>query len=562
MAENQDRSHKNDIGKATWLKIFTAFKLAIDVKKLLLAAMGILVTYFGWWVLSQAFYKTRSIPQAGTTGFAAITEKGAKDDYLDYCVRFSLIHELAGTTSKETADALGEWEKELAKADVDDASKLKIKQLVDSLKREEPGRLRGCPWDEYRGPNQFLYASQLIQQGATGSSHPENEKAVKSYLLYMVEPLCKFLIPVTYFFDTRAGGFFSWNRLYLLLILFWTVATWGYFGGAISRMATVQLARNEKVGLRESLQFVSARWQGYVFAPVLPIVALLFMGFGLWFMGLFVGWTFALGDIVAGLLWPLVIILGLVMAGVFVGLIGWPLMNATISTEGSDSFDALSRSYSYVFQVPWYYLGYAVAALLYGAVLVFFVGFMSTLLVYFGRWGIKEAPVLRDRDPAYLFQYAPGSFGWREVLLKDSPFVEKSLDGHYSLKEDNRSWWEHSSIGTYLVTLWLGLFFLLVLGFGYSYFWTAATIIYLLLRQRVDDTDFDEVYLEEDMDQPFVPEAAAPTPPPPTGGASSAPPGVTFTMVEAPALHPPSGNDTGGSDAPKPAPFGNSPPPS
>ena len=64
MAENQDRSHRNDVGKATWLKIFTAFRLAIDVKKLVLAAMGILVTYLGWWVLSKAFYKTRTLPRS------------------------------------------------------------------------------------------------------------------------------------------------------------------------------------------------------------------------------------------------------------------------------------------------------------------------------------------------------------------------------------------------------------------------------------------------------------------------------------------------------------------
>ena len=37
-----------------------------------------------------------------------------------------------------------------------------------------------------------------------------------------------------------------------------------------------------------------------------------------------------------------------------------------------------------------------------------------------------------------------------------------------------------------------------MIGFGYSYFWTAATIIYFLMRQKVDDTDLDEVYLEED----------------------------------------------------------------
>ena len=42
---------------------------------------------------------------------------------------------------------------------------------------------------------------------------------------------------------------------------------------------------------------------------------------------------------VAGLFWPLVILVGLIMAVVLVGLVGWPLMYSTISAEGSDSFD-------------------------------------------------------------------------------------------------------------------------------------------------------------------------------------------------------------------------------
>src|SRR5262249_15335084 len=93
------------------------------------------------------------------------------------------------------------------------------------------------------------------------------------------------------------------------------------------------------------------------------------------------------------------------------------------------------------------------------------------------------------------------------------------------------SW--NNQIGIGLVTFWLALLFLMIVGFGYSYFWTATTIIYLLLRQKVDDTDFDEIHLEEeDADLPFMPDR------PPSAAASTSPPGVTFTMVDAPQLRP------------------------
>ena len=89
------------------------------------------------------------------------------------------------------------------------------------------------------------------------------------------------------------------------------------------------------------------------------------------------------------------------MAVVLVGLVGWPMMYATISAEGSDSFDAISRSYSYVYQSPWHYIWYSLVAIGYGAVVVFFVGFMGSTIVYLGKWGVSQTPFIEkaDRDP-------------------------------------------------------------------------------------------------------------------------------------------------------------------
>src|SRR5262249_27963494 len=96
-------------------------------------------------------------------------------------------------------------------------------------------------------------------------------------------------------------------------------------------------------------------------------------------------------------------------------------------------------------------------------------------------------------------------------------------------------------VGAVLVAIWLGLFFLLVLGVGYSYFWSASTIIYLLMRKQVDDAELDEVYFEEDEQEDYAtgPPAAASKPAPPPAS-----PGLT--MVESPALRTP--------PAPAPAP--------
>jgi hypothetical protein len=574
MVEDLDRSRSDNVGKAPWLKIFMGFKLALDPKKLLLAAAGIFVAYIGWWAISFVFYGIRSVPSAEGYNQIKSEDVTGKEAYLADATSWSMLHILAGTpVPQKTID---EWEK-IKNSEIEAGKpNLKIEHLIKAM-NQPYGKLRQCPWNEDRGPNQFLVASQVVQRGEFYLGRSDAMK----YLEFSVEPLFKFLTPVTYFFDGRVGGMLSWNRFYLIAILFWMIMTWGIFGGAITRMACVQLARNEKVGLRESMKFVMARWQGYVFAPVLPMAALLVLSLCLWVFGLFFGITFALGDIIGGLIWPITMITGLIMSVILVGLLGWPLMNATISTEGSDSFDALSRSYSYVYQVPWHCLWYTAVSLFYGAVLVFFVGFMGTLIVYLGNWGVAQAYFFESRDPAFLCVDAPTSFGWRDALLKNSPNAEFK-DGHYRIPEDKipKEWYKHTSLGTYLVTFWLGLFFLLILGFGYSFFWTAATIIYLLLRQKVDDTDLDEVYLEEEEEKPFMPEGPAPGSPPAgsppaTPAANNTPPATKFTMVDLstsirpseppPAAEPPSAPPVTFGDPPPPAPHADpdaGPPPS
>jgi hypothetical protein len=94
-------------------------------------------------------------------------------------------------------------------------------------------------------------------------------------------------------------------------------------------------------------------------------------------------------------------------------------------------------------------------------------------------------------------------------------------------------WW--NKIGAFMVSVWLYGFFLLVLGFGYSYFWSSSTIIYLLMRRKVDDTDLDEVYLEEDESEEAYSTSSTVSAP----GGTPAPAGTSLTMVDAPTLRTP-----------------------
>jgi hypothetical protein len=54
----------------------------------------------------------------------------------------------------------------------------------------------------------------------------------------------------------------------------------------------------------------------------------------------------------------------------------------------------------------------------------------------------------------------------------------------------------------WLIAFWVGALKLLGVGFLYSYFWTASTAVYFLLRHDADATEMDEVCPEEEEQPP------------------------------------------------------------
>jgi hypothetical protein len=574
-----------------WISIFQGFRIALDFNKLVLAAAGIIVMAAGWWFLAVIFNYDE--PEAKLEKYTQRVKNLDKDkqeeaswkEFRADHDKWALMYAMAGKRPSEPKDVKrkGAADYAISWADYDLLkSEGKSKAATDEMKqmtseeraafqkrledvlRADPrpvGKMRSWPWSEDRGENPYLLVTGQSKGWQGGGFW---DWLLRKQVPVLLEPLFKLLQPILLFFHPQAGPLISF---YALLVLFWTVVTWAIFGGAITRIAAVQIARQEKLTLGEAIRFTVRRWVSFVTAPLFP---LLFVGFLVIFMILFglLAMIPIFGDIfISGVLWWLMLIFGLLMAVGLVGLIGWPLMSSTISTEGTDSWEAVSRSYSYVFQAPWHYAWSGVVALAYGAVIVFFVVFMGSFAIYLSKWGVSQTPFskMANREPSFLFAYSPQSFGWRELMLKGvtvdgQPVVnaEGRIDqGVYDRyvgridsdkdSPDKLSWWNR--FGAVLVAIWVYFFFLLILGFSYSYFWSASTIIYFLMRKKVDDAEMDEVYLEEEDETyqgPLAPPAAPPAPAP------SKPSGLA--MVEAPTLRPPG-------PAPAPPPAAPPPPP-
>jgi hypothetical protein len=578
-----------------WTELFRGFQIALDINKLLLAAAGILTMAFGWWLLAWFFVVVRfnAAPpdwESGETRKIVQTDKQkAWAEFRRERDEWNLMYESAGIGAAgqkykvddlanspdeyDIAKGLNAPDADIAKGVADLLRENKISEAQSRLylaKLGKPKRyaaLSTWPWWENRGPNPYLLVTG--QAGIPWEAGRFWDWFLRDQLLVMIEPLVKFVQPIIFFFSPRSTGYTS---LYFFCVLLWTLATWALFGGAITRIAAVQATRGEKIGLREAIRFTAKRIVSYLLAPLFPLgfvfLVLIFMVlFGLVHMIPFVG------DIVVdGLLWWLMLLCGVVMAVTLVGLVGWPLMSATISTEGTDSWEAVSRSYSYVYQKPWHYAWYSLVAIAYGAVLVFFVGFMGSLTVYLAKWGVSETPLISkaNREPTYLFVYSPTSFGWRTLLLEGATVEGRKVVENGEVQEavyndyfgnpdesrDRLHGW--NKVGAFLVACWLGLVFLLMLGFGYSYFWSASTIIYLLMRRHVDAAELDEVYLEEDENE--GPYGGQFTPPVAPSAPASKPAASSLSMVEPPTLRTPPPAATP-APTPTPAPVASMPPP-
>jgi hypothetical protein len=534
----EDRFSSPPSPREAWMftHLFRTFRVALDPRKLLFAAAGILTMSVGWWLISVVAYGLYEQPKKSNYVAVEADEVAERDrkfnEDTDLWLQF---HRLAG--------------KEYATTDYFPENGLpKTNRMVWG------GKLRALPWNEDRGPNPYLLVTAQVDRPWKKDEFVD--WFLSSELPVLLEPLVKFLTPIIELLNPNTGTF---TRTYLMLIIVWTMATWGFFGGAITRMAAVELAGKDTVTMREAVQFVCRRYVSYLLGPLVPLILVFVLVivaavFGLLHMIPFIGDIF-----VSGLFWPVIILVGLGMALLLVGLVGYPLMYPTISTEGSDTLDALTRSYNYVYTSPWNFIGYSLLTILYGAVVVFFVGFMGSLTVYLGKWGMGNTPLIKtaNRSPEYLFIYTPTSFGWRQVLLEDSKggelaaidsgltMLRHKVDGqtfeklagpetelgkHKARAEaENKQWvdslWIYNKIGAGMVSFWITLLFLMVLGFGYSFFWTSSSMIYLLMRKKVDEMDLDEVYLEEtDEDDVFGGSPTTPlqtiTPPAPSGGTS------------------------------------------
>ena len=271
------------------------------------------------------------------------------------------------------------------------------------------------------------------------------------------------------------GWALRYHPFYCIIFGLIKLAVLSVAGGAICRIAALQFARGEKPGLGEALRFSTRKFLSFFAAPLAPVGIVIFISIFVYLLGL-IGNIPRVGELIMGICMVLALIAGVLIAVVLIGTVaGFNLMFPAVAYDGSDSFDAISRSFSYIFSKPWRMGFYTVVAAVYGAICYMFVRFFAFLLL------IAPYTALRIG----IFDNSKLARIWAKPEFVN--LVRSNV-------EASANWAE--SLASFLVYLVLLVVIGSLVSFIISFYFSANTIIYSLMRNRVDNTALEEIYTQ------------------------------------------------------------------
>ena len=522
--------------------IFRSFRVAIHPSKLVLALLALLLIYLGGSFLDAIW------PEAyrATLGELTIYEqtRGASRPRDAFNTLRNRQREEQGGMLRSV---LPEWHKK--------DGQYKDARYWIKLQRDEAVKRA---WDEYNRDPKAAEAEKVRDdriRAAYEDAADRHDIALKSrglglfdafssYEIGQVNQIMRGIRTWTWIgADSVTEGFFSliligplWlaqhHYVFFTLFILWFLSVWSIFGGAIARIAAVHVARDEKISIRQSLAFSVSKFLSFLSAPLIPLVIVGVVGLVV-AAGGFLGNIPVIGPPIVGALFFLALAAGFVMTLVLLGTIGGVnLMYPTVAVEGSDSFDAISRSFSYLYARPWRLGFYTLVGLIYGGLCYLFVRFFIYVMLWVTHFFAGLWFFYRADDGRPLF-----------TTMWPDPF--SSIHLRYSV--DYFALGGAQALGAFLLWMWVSLTIAMLGAFAISFYFSVNTVIYYLMRQEVDATELDDVYLEHGEEE-FTTDTLAGQPPAAAASDSTSAP---LTPVQTATTT--AGEGTAPADAPPPA---------
>ncbi len=272
----------------------------------------------------------------------------------------------------------------------------------------------------------------------------------------------------------------------------WFLLIWSFFAGAINRTAAYRIARDESITLREGLNFGAQTWANH-FLAILFIAIFLAASFFMCVLATFIlGFIPYAGELVLIFVFLLIFVAAFLITLLLAGLLfGFNMISSAIGVDKVDSFDAISRSYSYVLGRPWQTLLYTFLPLLFIIVFLYFGEVFQDVARKAVAWGFGSEAY------APMGKYFQSNKSWTSIVqelgIEPAPRVTMQI-----------------AAAVIKVFLWLAQLF--IYATAIAYWLSARTKAYLLLRKEVDGDEVEEMFLDEEEEALEVPPSPAAPP--------------------------------------------------
>ncbi len=419
-----------------WLSLARSFRMALGPGKLALAVIALLATSVGWWAIGSVF-------------------RGSDDNSVED------IRDNVHWPWREDSLSLTDFEEQFDPSHPRQNIVLSTAvyyvrpglDLFEIVETEVEVRSESTVEPDQQVPRGVNRAQQKTHDDSSNAAQAQVETQV-------IEQ------PISF-----------WAFVLAALKTVWMIAVWTIIGGAIARISVVEFTQDRRTSMMEGLRYSVTRWKAFTGAPGVMLTGILMASIPVMIIGL-VSRPGSFFYAISGLLWPLALLFGLIMAVLALGLLfGWPLMAVAVAAEreeDADAFGAISRAFEYGYQHIFKYLLYIMFVAVIGGVAWLVVTLVADQVLRLTAWGASwGAPD------------GPGSAADEMLSISQLEYQRTSGD--------------ISRVGSFLIRCWTAVIQTTVVAFAFTFFWSAASGIYVLLRNHAEGVPVSEVYMPEDV---------------------------------------------------------------
>lgn len=275
----------------------------------------------------------------------------------------------------------------------------------------------------------------------------------------------------------------KYHTVYTSVFLFLSLVVISIAGGAICRGAAMRFSAGQTLGMSTGLKFSLKKFISLFGAVLAPVILIASLGYLIILLiGLLANIPWA-GEIIFALSFAIVLFTGTIMAFVAIWAItGGTLMFGAMGYESSDTFDIITRTFIYLRAKPWLFVFYSASAVVYGAICYLFVRLFAFLMLVLGRYFLAVIMWTKAGRAETVSKL--------DALWPQPEFFNLAGNALEITKRPTES------LAAFIVYLEILAVAAVVFAVAMSFYFSANSIIYCLLRKKVDGTAIEEVFVE------------------------------------------------------------------